>query len=198
MGESENQESDFIRVITALFKEDIEDAVKSVYKTRIAPTIKRTASDSLKDIIDRLFGNSPNTPTIPAGSVQLSQRTDYTKSFKSGTIQASAVQSSDQTTSQAKTAVSKTNVNGLPNYLTVGSYEEAKNLVEAMNDVILKDGEVSVNDFFDFAGKSNLIAGNPVAARFGWNNIDSHVITEMPDGQWMVMMPTYGYLGKDN
>lgn len=202
MGESENQESDFIRVITALFKEDIEDAVKSVYKTRIAPTIKRTASDSLKDIVDRLFGTTTQTPSnVPAGSVQNSQRTDYTKSFKSGNIQTSTAQTLNSVTPQtntSKAAVSNTNYNGLPGFVTVASFDDAQNVVNAMNDVIREEGEVSVNEFFDFAGKSNIISGNSVAARYGWDNIDGHTITEMPDGQWMLAMPPYKYLRKEN
>ena len=200
MGESENQESDFIRVITALFKEDIEDAVKSVYKTRIGPTIKRTASDSLKDIIDRLFGNTPTTPSVPAGSVQSNQRTDYTKRYVAGGMPASTMQTLNSVTSQSnagKSAVSNTNFNGLPHYVTVATSNDAQNIVDAMNDVIREDGEVSVNDFFDFAGQSNRIAGNSTATRYGWDNIDDHSITEMPDGQWMLAMPRYKYLGKE-
>lgn len=201
MGESENQESDFIRVVTALFKEDIEDAIKSVYKTRIGPTIKRTASDSLKDIIDRLFGNTPTTSSIPANSVQSNQKTDYTKRYVAGGMPATTMQTlnsvNPQSTNASKSTVSNTNFNGLPNFVTVATASDAQNIVDAMNDVLRVDGEVSVNDFFDFAGRSNAIAGNSTAARYGWDNIDDHTITEMPDGQWMLAMPRYKYLGKD-
>lgn len=202
MGESENQESDFVRVITALFKEDIEDAVKNVYKTRIAPTIKRTASDSLKDIIDRLFGNTPTQPAIPAGSVQSNQRTDYTKKYVSGNLPASTVQAMNSTIPQGnnnqKASTSNTNYNALPNYVIVASANEAQNIIDVMNDVIREEGEVSVNSFFDFAGKSNQLSGSSTATLYGWDNIDGHTITQMADGQWILTLPRYKYLRKDN
>lgn len=202
MGESENQESDFVRVITALFKEDIEDAVKNVYKTRIAPTIKRTASDSLKDIIDRMFGNTPTQPPIPAGSVQSNQRTDYTKKYVSGNLPASTVQAMNSATLQGnsnqKASTSNTNYNALPNYVIVASANEAQNIIDVMNDVIREEGEVSVNSFFDFAGKSNQLSGSSTATLYGWDNIDGHTITQMADGQWILTLPRYKYLRKDN
>lgn len=200
MGESQNQESDFVRVVTALFKEDIEDAVKSVYNTRIKPTIKRTAVDSLKDIIDRLFGVTPTQPsTIPAGSAKIGQQTtNY------GKISTEAIKSSISGTTLAlpadtgKAAVSNTNYNGLPNYVTVATYNDAQNVVNILNDKIREEGEASVNDLFDCAGKSNIISGNSVAARYGWYNIDGHSITQMENGQWMLSMPPYNYLKKEN
>lgn len=202
MGESEDQESDFVRVIVALFKEDIEDAIKAVYKNRIAPTFKRTVADSLKDIVDRLFGTSSTVSNVPAGSLQNNQKTDYTKSFKTGSVPVTTVNllgtSSSTSANTGKAAASSTNYNGLPNYVTVSSYNEAQNVVNAMNDIIRADGEVSVNDFFDFSGKSNIISGSSTASRYGWYNIDGHTITEMADGQYMLSMPRYEYLGKGN
>lgn len=202
MGESENQESDFVRVVTALFKEDIEDAVKSVYKTRIKPTIKRTASDSLKDIIDRLFGTTPTAPNIPAGSVQAGQqRTNYGKISTTAIMSSSNVSNGTALPSQSNASrpvASESKYNALPNFVMVDSFENAQNIVNALNDIIREDSEATVNDLFDFAGKSGMISGNSAAARYGWDNIDGHNITEMPDGKWMLAMPPYKYLGKGN
>lgn len=199
MGESQNQESDFVRVVTALFKEDIEDAVKSVYNTRIKPTIKRTVADSLKDIVDRVFGTTPTQPTIPASSAKAGeQTTNYGKISTNAVLASSNSTPLALPTNTSKAAVSNTNYNGLPNYVSVSTYNDAQNVVNILNDKIREDGEASVNDLFDCAGKSSIISGNSVATRYGWYNIDGHTITQMADGQWMLSMPPYNYLKKEN
>ena len=190
MGEASNNESDFVRVMTSLFKDDIESAVRTVFKNRIRPAFNKTMSDSLKDIVDIMFGNTPSTSNIPAGAVQVNtNKVNY-----SGISTAKVANTSLPASSNTSASVSKTNYNGLPKYVIVGSFDDAQNIVNYMNDVILKEGEVSVNEFFDCAGRSNDIAGNSVAAKYGWNNIDGHTITQMADGQWMLSMPPYEFL----
>lgn len=193
MGESDKTESDFVRVVVALFKDDIETALKNVYNNRIKPTLKRTAADSLKDLVDQTFGIVSNQSAIPAGSVVANgQKTEYNKMFKGENNKLTTTSIS----SPSSTTKSDTNYNGLPNYVTVGSNEEAQNIIKIMNDILLKDGEVSVNDFFDFAGQSARISGNSAAPLYGWDNIDAASITEMADGKWLLSMPRYKFLGR--
>lgn len=198
MGESDNQENDFFKIVAAIFKEDIEEAVKKVYESRIKPTIRKTASDSLKDLVDQLFHTTSTVPSvIPASSVKPGQQaTNY------GKISTAAVMSSSNAAAlpagTSKPAVSKTNYNGFPNYVTVSTYDNAQNIVNYMNDKIREDGEASVNDFFDCAGKSKAIEGNSVATKYGWYNIDGSTITQMADGQYMLSLPPYEFLKKEN
>lgn len=205
MGESENPESDFMKVVTALFKDDIEVAVRNVVKNRIIPTMKKTASDSLKDLVDQMFHTGPTTPVIPAGSVANGQKTTaYNKMYVSGSnTPVTTIRTVDSSytlpaANVGKTATSTTNFNGLPNYITVPTYQDAENIVNVMNDKIREEETASVNDLFDLAGKSHLISGNSAAPRYGWDNIDAHTITPMADGQYMLSMPPYKYLRKEN
>ena len=206
MGESENSESDFVRVMTSLFKDDIEIAVRTVVNNRIKPTFKQTMNASLKDMVDLLTGNTPTVSNTPAGSVQV-QKTNYSAAYKTtGMIPKTTVTTlgspvNSQSALPASTStnsVSNTNYNGLPNSVIVPTYNDAVNVVNFMNDVIREEGEVTVNDLFDCAGKANEIAGNSAATRYGWTNIDGHIINETPDGQYILMMPKYSYLRKEN
>lgn len=199
MGESENSESDFIRVVTSLFKDDIEEAVKKVYKNRIRPTIKKTVSDSLKDLVDQMFGTTSTISSIPAGSVvQNSQKVAYNKMFN-GSTPATTTSSTTQALPAAGETnnSSKTTYNALPRNVIVSSQQDAQNIVNVMNDKLRAEGEVSVNDLFDFAGQAKAIEGSSTATRYGWHNIDGYVVTELPTGEYMLVMPEYDWL-KEN
>ena len=202
MGESENSESDFIRVVTSLFKDDIEEAVKKVYKNRIRPTIKKTVSDSLKDLVDQMFGTTSTVSNIPAGSVaQNNQKVPYNKMF-TGSSPATTSSTTTTSTTQAlpsaggttTTTPTNTTYNALPHNVIVASYQDAQNIVDVMNDKLRAEGEVSVNDLFDFAGQASAIAGSSTATKYGWHNIDGHTITELPTGEFMLAMPHYDWL----
>lgn len=196
MGESDNQENDFFKIVAAIFKEDIEEAVKKVYKSRIEPTIRKTTSDSLKDLVDLLCHTTSTVPSVvPASSVKPGQQaTNY------GKISTAAVMSSSNAAAlpsgTIKPVTLKTQFNGFSKFVVLSSYDDAQNVVNYMNDKIREEGEASVNDFFDCAGKSKAIEGNPIATKYGWYNIDASTITQMADGQWMLSMPDYEYLAK--
>ena len=99
----------------------------------------------------------------------------------------------------APSNISKSSFYSISNCVTVKTHTDAQKIVNAMFNVIDKYGMATIGNLYDFAGRKNDISDFEVVAEYyGWIDIDQYSITKVEDFKWVLCMPPYEFLRKEN
>ena len=156
--------SEFEKFLGKIFQYDIKDAGRSVVDTVIVPEIKNALSNTAKSFVDSVFYGKPtvtgnrNYPGYPGTYIS------YNNIRSSQNYQSNQPQQ-NQGSSQLRPA----GITGTRD-LTFDDRGEAETILAKMRDQLATYGSVSVMDFYEFSGCTNV---DPSTYNWGWTNLDN-------------------------
>lgn len=160
------KKNNLTKLADVFISEDISNVKSYILMDVLVPTIKKAISDTIKNSTDMIFGTGK--PKSSSSSPYVSYR-QYSDS------------SSDRTYTPENRSRSMYDYNDVE----LESYDEAKEVLDRLDELISAYGNASVADFYDLVD----IKCNYTDNKYGWTNLSTADIVRARGGRYRIRLP---------